>query len=247
MSAKIFRPEASGLTTFPWQESSRSLSAPATGSAVRTPGGLVIPGSAHPTVGTDHRSASAPPASNTMLEQARQEAALARAAVESKTKEAYQQGFDEGFAKASQQQRAAIEAAHAELAESLSSLSRARQLVLSQTDVDLVHVAMAIAEKVLNRQLQIDQDALRGVARAALERLAGKPVLAIRAHPQDQEALARAMPELEAKAIRWLPDDGLARGSIQFETEFGVLDASIHTQLEEIEHGLVDHLQRSNR
>lgn len=240
MSVKILRPDAAELTAYRWPESSRAGNAPVSG-------GDAVSAFATPASGENARSSMAPQAFTAMLEQAQQEALVARQQLESQTKNAYQKGFDEGLAQASQQQRASIEAAQAELAESLGSLVRTRQQVLANTDLDLVHVAMAIAEKVLNRQLQIDQDALRGVARAALERLSGKPVLAIRAHPQDQEALSRALPELEAKGLRWLSDDALARGSIQFETEFGVLDASIHTQLEEIEHGLVDHLQRSKR
>ena len=45
-------------------------------------------------------------------------------------------------------------------------------------------------------------------------------------------------------AIELVPDGTQQRGGAVFETSRGLLDASIETQLQEIERGLADQLQR---
>lgn len=176
---------------------------------------------------------------------AQHELAEARALTEITARESFQAGREEGRRETEQAAQTELESLRSHMATSLIELARARQELLEQADTDLIRLSVAIAEKVLHRQLHLDTDALRGVARAALERLAGKPVQTVRIHPVDGDAIADELATLAGKGMRLLPDATLARGTLLFETEFGVLDCSIVTQLEEIEHGLVDRLQRS--
>ncbi|MDZ7639152.1 MAG: FliH/SctL family protein [Bryobacterales bacterium] len=91
-------------------------------------------------------------------------------------------------------------------------------------------------------------DALQGLAKSALERLAGKTVQCVRIHPEDLPVVEKALASQSGKrAIRVEADASLARGSLLFDTDFGTLDGSISTQLEEIETGLTDRLRRSAR
>jgi flagellar biosynthesis/type III secretory pathway protein FliH len=43
-----------------------------------------------------------------------------------------------------------------------------------------------------------------------------------------------------------IPDATLAPGSVVFETNQGNLDASVESQLQEIERGLADHLRKQS-
>ncbi|MCL4783222.1 MAG: hypothetical protein KJZ70_09330 [Bryobacterales bacterium] len=49
----------------------------------------------------------------------------------------------------------------------------------------------------------------------------------------------------DLRTIRVEADGSLARGALLFDTDYGTLNGSIATQLEEIESGLVDRLRRS--
>ncbi|MCC7342257.1 MAG: hypothetical protein IT170_14345 [Bryobacterales bacterium] len=169
-----------------------------------------------------------------------------RAEAESGAGASYQSGFDAGFRKGLAQNQGEVDAFRAQIAATLHGAETARRELLEQADADLAKLSIAIAEKILNRQIQIDPEALQGLTRSALERLSGKTVQCVRIHPADRAAVEEALASHSTKrAIRVEPDASLSRGALLFDTDYGTLDASIATQLEEIESGLVDRLRRS--
>ncbi len=241
MSAKLLRGDLNGVLDFRWQ--------PGGPADARLPDRLM--GSpVQPTALRQRPAKSAEEAALLSFEQQldalRQEAADARAHLEAEAQSAFQRGLVEGRRMAEDAARGELAAHQGRLAHALNEIAKARQELLSQTDAELVRLSVAIAEKVLNRQLQVDADALRGIAHAALERLAGRPVQAVRLHPDDLHAVQQEFAGTTT-AMQLVADSSLAPGSLLFETEYGVLDSSITTQLEEIERGLVDRLQRSTR
>ena len=170
----------------------------------------------------------------------------ARVEAESSASASYQSGFDAGFRKGVAQNQGELDSFRTQIAATLRSAETARRELLEQADADLARLSIAIAEKILNRQIQIDPEALQGLTKSALERLAGKTVQCVRIHPEDRAAVEETLATHSAKrAIRVEPDASLARGALLFDTDYGTLDGSISTQLEEIENGLVDRLRRS--
>ncbi|MCW5966838.1 MAG: hypothetical protein KIT83_22555, partial [Bryobacterales bacterium] len=245
MSVRLLRGDPGGIMDFRWQVTGGTDGRTVDGNAVggRTVDVRTGKGIWADTFGTrpeQGATESTRMSFEQQLDAARREVAGIREQRESEVREAFQQGVEEGRRLANDAARVELDAVQGRLAQSLSELARARQDVLAQTDTDLVHLSVAIAEKVLNRQLQMDADAMRGIARAALERIAGRPVHAVRAHPEDLDALRQELSGAETKGLRLVADASLGRGSLLFETEHGTLDCSIATQLEEIERGLVD-------
>ncbi len=180
------------------------------------------------------------------LASVRQDLERARIEAESSVKASYQSGFDAGYREAEAQSRGEIDSFRKQISSALSAAEAARRDLIERTDADLARLSIAIAEKILNRQVQIDPEALTGLTRAALERLNGKTVQCVRIHPEDRAAVEEAIaPRPGSRAIRVEADASLARGALLFETSYGVLDASIATQLDEIERGLTDRLRRS--
>jgi flagellar assembly protein FliH len=98
---------------------------------------------------------------------------------------------------------------------------------------------------VLHRELSIDPEALAGIVRAALDGLHFDEVCRVRAHPADAAALRAALEKTSAaRMLEVQPDGTLERGAAIVETGRGKLDASVETQLAEIERGLADRLRR---
>ncbi|MDB4971194.1 MAG: putative flagellar assembly protein FliH [Myxococcales bacterium] len=108
---------------------------------------------------------------------------------------------------------------------------------------ELRTLAVRIAEKILGREIKSDPDAVIDVATAAL-RHAGEPrELLFRCAPEDLAALERGKPRLlersrAAQAVRFVADERVARGGCIIETELGVVDARLSTQLDAIEKAL---------
>lgn len=113
----------------------------------------------------------------------------------------------------------------------------------AHAEAELRVLAVRIAEKILGRELALDPGAVVDVAAAAM-RHAGEPrELVVRCAPEDLDALERGKPRLvercrAAQLVRFVGDERVARGGCVIETELGVVDARLSTQLEAIERAL---------
>jgi flagellar biosynthesis/type III secretory pathway protein FliH len=113
----------------------------------------------------------------------------------------------------------------------------------ANAETELRTLAVRIAEKILGRELQVDAGAVVDVARAALKH-AGEPrEVLLRCAAEDLEALERGKPRLvercrAAQVVVFRADPGVTRGGCIVETELGVIDARLSTQLDAIERAL---------
>lgn len=113
----------------------------------------------------------------------------------------------------------------------------------ANAESELRTLAVRIAEKILGRELQVDPGAVVDVVRAALKH-AGEPrELLLRCAAEDLEALERGKPRLlercrAAQAAVFRADPTVSRGGCIVETELGVIDARLSTQLDAIERAL---------
>ena len=89
----------------------------------------------------------------------------------------------------------------------------------------------------------MDASALEALVHAALEKLSSQEVYRVRVHP-DQEPMVRACLQRMGRqaGLEVVGDPSQERGGAIFEIAHGSLDASVDTQLREIERGLADRL-----
>ncbi len=161
---------------------------------------------------------------------------------ERRLRAAHEAGWREGEAAARRRLDAVIE----QLARSVEDLATLRARLRRQAEADLVHLAVAIARRILRRELSLDPDAIAGLVHAALQRLAGQEIACVRVHPELVVAVRTALAEGQGgQAAEVVADARLEAGAVIFETERGNLDASVETQLAEIERGLADRLRKS--
>src|SRR5579863_9531853 len=155
--------------------------------------------------------------------------------------EARQRGFSEGVAAARSKSEAEVGAALQRLSTTIAGLLQLRQQLKEEAAGELVQLAIAIASRILHRELNVDPDAILGLVRAALTKAQSKEIHRIRLHASHEAPLRRALAQLMPGAtIEIAADAGLKPGDVIFETAQGQLDASVSTQLREIERGLAD-------
>jgi flagellar assembly protein FliH len=165
--------------------------------------------------------------------------------MEQSARQAHQQGFAEGQAAGAQQAAARLEPAMVKVAESIRELAAVRKRYFAEAEGDAVKLAVAVARKVLHRELSVDPDALVGVVKAAFERTEARDVHRIRLHPEDQPVVLKHLSRAGVPPqVELIPDGSLERGAVMIETSRGCLDASVSSQLKEIERGLVDLVRR---
>lgn len=166
-----------------------------------------------------------------------------RREIEAQVQAAFQRGYREGEGAATQAGAAKVNAAVERFARTVEELSSHRTRLRRQAEADLVKLAIAIARRVLRREISVDPEALVGIARAALDKLGATESCRLRVNPAHAAALTRYFEGAGAK-VEVIPDRALDPGSAIFETSGGSLDAGLETQLCEIERGLTDLCKR---
>jgi flagellar assembly protein FliH len=131
------------------------------------------------------------------------------------------------------------------LAHTLAELSSLRSRIRRDAEKDLVKLAIAIARRVLHREVTIDPESIEGLIKVALEKLQSRDVCKVRVHPAHAEFIKASFDRISnSKTVELIVDPSLRCGDVLFETSHGTLDASIEAQLSEIERGFADRLQR---
>ena len=166
------------------------------------------------------------------------------AKVQQQLQTAFDSGFREGESAARKQLENEVQRSAEQLGQVAAELAATRGEVMRRAEADVVQLSMEIARRILHRELSVDPMALTALIRAALEKLASQQVCRVRVHA-DQEQLVRAcLTQLGRGAeIEVVADTTQTRGGAVFETDSGSLDASVETQLREIERGFADRLQ----
>jgi flagellar assembly protein FliH len=171
--------------------------------------------------------------------EAEEAAAFARQ-VEARVEEARQTGYREGEAGV----RGAVQPVLERLAHSIDVVAGLRNRIRKEAESDLVKLSIAIARRILHRELSVDPDAISGLMKAALEKVQSQEIHRVRVHPDLEAAVRRVLEGLASgKSVQVVADGGRESGDVVFETTRGNLDASIDTQLQEIGRGLADRLR----
>ena len=171
------------------------------------------------------------------------EASLAQQ-LEQKFQEGRRSGMSEAIAMSRLEAEAQLQPLLERLAQSILEVSAARQSVREETAADLVRLSMGIASRVLHREITLDPDAVHGLLQAAFDKARSREITRVLLHPAHEAAVRSFLEQAASPApIEIVADPRLEVGAILLETAQGQLDASIDTQLKEIERGLADRMQ----
>jgi flagellar assembly protein FliH len=162
-----------------------------------------------------------------------------------RVKASYQSGYSAGVNAGTQQATERMQPVLASLAGMIQELAGYKKKFRHDAEASAVGLALAVARRVLYREVNADPEAILGLVKAAFDKLNARETQRLRVSPPDlvviQENSARLglPPALEIAADAQLP-----RGSAVFETSRGELDASIDSQMLEIERGFTDIIRR---
>jgi flagellar assembly protein FliH len=158
---------------------------------------------------------------------------------------AFEQGLQQGQSRAQAAFQTEVEQLRRSIGASLEAFKRERETYFGLVENEVVHLALAIAKKILNREAQMDPLLLAGMVRVALEKLESGTKVRLHANPDEihywrdhfaQSDSPQFTPEL-------IGDTALQHGSCYLETEVGNTHISLEAQLKEIEQGFFDLLQ----
>jgi flagellar assembly protein FliH len=131
----------------------------------------------------------------------------------------------------------------AALGRAVEDLRQAKQAWLAHWEVSGVHVAAAIARRLIRRELVRQPDIPLALVREALELAAGNPQVRIHLNPADHQALGTQVRTLVAEIsglgeVQIVADPAVTPGGCRVETRFGIIDQQFEAQLARVEEEL---------
>ncbi len=156
--------------------------------------------------------------------------------------EAHAEGVAQGERQAAAQFGAELERERKRLAELVVEFQRQRADYYAKVEIELVHLALAIAAKILHRESQVDRLVVAGLVKVMLERFQQNTRMVVRVRPEDVEAWTRYFGETPNLTVT--EDRLLEPGGCLLETELGIANLALDAQLKEVEQGFFDLLAR---
>jgi flagellar assembly protein FliH len=155
-----------------------------------------------------------------------------------------QEIFAKAFAQGQQAGVAAVQQETAQLAKKLAAtiddLVRVRNEMIRNTEKQMVQLSLAVARRVLHRELSIDATALLTMMRVALERVSDAAHVTVRLNPADHQNVLAALADAPANdQVTMTADTRVPRGGCKVESEYGDIDAGVDAQLQEIARALL--------
>jgi flagellar assembly protein FliH len=117
-----------------------------------------------------------------------------------------------------------------------AELARDRREYFAAVERRVVELAIAIARKVLAREVALDSMHLTAIVKAALDRVQDESVSKLRV-PVSTAADWRAMFARGNVRVEVVSDDRLPGGTVRLETSVGQVELGVAAQLEEVERG----------
>jgi flagellar assembly protein FliH len=143
--------------------------------------------------------------------------------------------------RARQEYEAKLKAAQAPLASTIAAFAVQRTDYYARVEAEVVQLALAIAAKILHREAQVDPMLVAALVRMTIEKMREGSSVTVRVGP------GRGKPWKEyfagqscAAQIDVIEDAGLRDHDCLVETELGVANFGLDTQLKEVEQGFFD-------
>lgn len=150
-----------------------------------------------------------------------------------------QKARDEG----EQEKKQGYEAGYQEgLAQTTELLAKARleyEQFVRSAHKDLLDLAFKVAEKIIGRQLEVDETTVLDIVSQAMKSVRQSRELTIRVHPDDAKVLRKNEEALIEKlgrqrVIDIMEDKKVQKGGCIIESEIGIVEAQLQTQLERL-------------
>ena len=123
--------------------------------------------------------------------------------------------------------------------DAVNTLHCQREQWLAEWESAAVHLSIAIAERILRRELEMKPESVTHMMAETLQLATGNVAIRVRLNPDDAATLGdqaadfvRSMASSSEAAI--VPDEQITRGGCIVETQHGTIDARIETQLKRI-------------
>lgn len=128
-----------------------------------------------------------------------------------------------------------------ELITAISNLAKARDQVIQSSEEQLIDLSMAIAEKVVQKQIEIDPGVIKSVVEDTFNKISGSDRITFKINPADAAIFNEFQTHIESRLIgvekiAIQQDATIEQGGCIIETDLGFVDVTIKEKLNIIAH-----------
>jgi len=119
-----------------------------------------------------------------------------------------------------------------------------RKDIVAKTEEQIVKLALAIAEKIINQEVATSKEVILGVLKGVLKNISETEGMKIRLNPQDFRHIMEARKDFlrsidGVRNVVFEEDVSIKRGGAVVETMFGEVDARLESQINEIKEAML--------
>ena len=140
-----------------------------------------------------------------------------------------------------QDYEAKLQAARAPIAAAVAAFEAQRAEYFTRVEAEVVQLALAIAAKILHREAQVDPMLIAALVRITIEKMREGSSVTVRVSPgRVQRWKEFFAAQANTAHVEVVVDAGLSDHDCLLETELGVANFGLDTQLKEVEQGFFD-------
>lgn len=148
------------------------------------------------------------------------------------------EGFAQGERQAVARLEKDLEQERRRVADTIVEIQRQRADYFAKVEIELVHLSLAIAAKILHRESQVDRMVVAGLVKVMIGRLQQKTKIIVRIRPEDAESWRHYF--RDDVNVQVVEDFAVEPRACLVETELGIADLGLDAQLKEVEQGFFD-------
>ncbi len=154
-------------------------------------------------------------------------------------REAYEKGFEQGQKDGLALGEKKAQETWKQMVLLFEELNLLKGRMIEETEEEIIRLSMAVARKIVKKELTIDSDTVKRSLQHALGFLKDKSFVRILINPGDMKTLEHFLPELTAdnkiQKLELAEDNSVEPGGCILEAGFGRINATIEDQLAELE------------
>ncbi len=157
----------------------------------------------------------------------------------------YEEGYQLGLVQAEEKLKEQYEDMFNQAQSILKEAFRLKEQIIEESEEELIELSITIAEKIIRRELESNQDIVKNMVKEILRRTKEYEKISIFVPPDYHTYMQGAREELLAELsgqveLMIFPDPSILENGCIIKTSYGTLDAKIDTQLEEIKNHLFE-------
>ncbi|MFA6449860.1 MAG: FliH/SctL family protein [bacterium] len=161
----------------------------------------------------------------------------------------YKKGYEDGYSKGKQTGIQENAAALSMMQQVIEQLKNYHIEILTDSQKDIAKMAMAVAEKVLHKEIMTDPNTVLSVVKNALSKVSFKKQFIVHVNPLDLEVLKSGSDQIRAvldgyESLKFKASPQVEPGGCIVQTESGSVDARIDRQFAEVHDTVINALDQ---